>query len=343
MTTIWRPKWSTRERLANDAKCRAHHGVLLNPTTTIARAPLFRPLCRLADLDRSANLTILTCSPTDWDLLVELAPSRITRLDTFARFFQGEVNQTKAARAGFLRPAGQGQLVTRGASICLYQVRGASQGEDLYLDVESFTGSGGPDTKIHHSRHERVILQESSPQNNFRRIIAARLPSGEFCNHTVNYTTTRHSTIDLSLILAVLNSSLAEWHFRLGSTNAHVSQYQLDTLPCPRFGTGDRKLKPDMIASIMDELRSGAYDRAEKALVELAVEGASATIEGAIIELVAFIEQRERTRGTISRTERSRLEPEAAQAQELIDKAILAMVGLEGRYDKLRQRLAVML
>ncbi len=105
------------------------------------------------------NLTILTCSPSDWDLLMELDPTRIARLDAFARFFQGEVNQTNAGRSGFLRPRGQGRLVTRGACICLYQVRDASQGEDLYLDVESFTAGAGLDTKSRHSRHERVVLQ----------------------------------------------------------------------------------------------------------------------------------------------------------------------------------------
>ena len=164
----------------------------------------------------------------------------IARLGDFVTFFQGEINQTVATSRGFLTDSEHGPLVTRGASISLYQLREASQGEDIYLDVDTFLAAMGKDTKAFHHRLERVGLQESSPQNNFRRIIACRIPSGQFCNHTINYTTEKHCTIDLALLLFVLNSSFADWYFRLGSTNAHVSHYQLTNIPCPRFGE-----KPD--------------------------------------------------------------------------------------------------
>ena len=55
----------------------------------------------------------------------------------------------------------------------------ASQGEDLYLNVEQFVAGKGADTKAFHHRHRRIGLQESSPQNNFRRIIAIEAARGE--------------------------------------------------------------------------------------------------------------------------------------------------------------------
>ncbi len=140
----------------------------------------------------------------------------------------------------------------------------------------------------------------------------------------------------------MLNGSLAEWYFRLGSTNAHVSQYQLDTLPCPRFGHGDRTPDLDRVASILTSLEARAYDRVESAVVELSAQGVGATIERVLLGLVTFIEERERTRGSISRAARSRLEPDANLAQVILDKAVLAMVGLGGRYEQIRQRLAAM-
>ena len=182
------------------------------------------------------NLTIVSCSQEDWDLMAALPRERIARLRDYVEFFQGEVNQTVAAAKGFLAAPGRGDLVARGANISLYQLREASQGEDIFLDVRAFLSRRNKNSKAYHHRFERVGVQESSPQNNFRRIIACRIPSGRFCNHKVNYTTDAHARVPLELVLFVLNSGFADWYFRLGSTNAAVSHYQLRNIPCPRFG-----------------------------------------------------------------------------------------------------------
>lgn len=196
-------------------------------TLTTQAIPLYDP----------NNFTIVSCDQTDWDLATRIMQTgRMGRLGEWAEFFQGEVNETnERAKGNLTKDATRGKLVTRGASICLYVVRPASQGSDLLLNVESFLRSKAAETKAYHHRHRRIGLQESSPQNNFRRIIAALVPAGEFCNHTVNYCIEPSCTADLRLILALLNSTLSDWYFRLGSTNAHVSHYQLYNLPCPRF------------------------------------------------------------------------------------------------------------
>jgi hypothetical protein len=121
------------------------------------------------------NLTIVSCSQADWDVVTSLTEQPIARLGEFATFFQGEVNQTIATARGFLTDQKHGPLVTRGANICLYQLRGASQGEDIYLNVGAFLRGKSETTKAFHHRLERVGLQESSPQNNFRRIISCSL------------------------------------------------------------------------------------------------------------------------------------------------------------------------
>ena len=179
------------------------------------------------------NLTIVSCTQEDWDLMASLPDERIARLRDYVTFFQGEVNQTVVTAKGFLTEPQRGHLVTRGANISLYQLREASQGQNIYLDVDAFLNGRGEETKAFHYRFERVGLQESSPQNNFRRIIACRIPQGCFCNHKINYTTEKHSQVPLEFLLFVLNSTFADWYFRLGSTNAAVSHYQL--LRRPQF------------------------------------------------------------------------------------------------------------
>jgi hypothetical protein len=157
-----------------------------------------------------SNLTVVSCSQEDWDLAVKIIGSgRMGRLRDFAEFFQGEVNETIQRAKGTLLARGEGgKVVTRGACICLYVPRLASQGEDLFLDVEAFLAGKGQHTKAYHHRHRRIGLQESSAQNNFRRIIAALLPAGEFCNHKVNYLPEHSSRLPLELPLGVMNSSM---------------------------------------------------------------------------------------------------------------------------------------
>ena len=73
------------------------------------------------------------------------------------------------------------------ANITLYAVRDASQGEPFFLNVERFLKEKRETTKAYHFRHRRVGFQRSSPQNNFRRIIAAPIDRGQFCFDTVSY------------------------------------------------------------------------------------------------------------------------------------------------------------
>ncbi len=291
------------------------------------------------------NLTIVSCSQEDWDVVTSLAEQPIARFGDFAEFYQGEVNQTIATAKGFLTDQKHGPLITRGANICLYQLREASQGEDIYLDVDAFLKGKGESTKAFHHRIERVGLQESSPQNNFRRIIACRIPKGNFCNHTINYTTKDDCEIDLALVLFALNSSFADWYFRLGSTNAHVSHYQLTNLPSPRFGSVPGETDKECCKKIDDLIEARNFQLIEKKCLSLATsKGCNSTLEHIIVRLVKFIENEEHRRGKIARTERSHLADDAESCQILLDKLMLVLLGVgEGKHTYIRRRLKEML
>ncbi len=299
-----------------------------------------------------SNRGIVSCSQADWDLAVRIMGSgRMARLGQFCEFFQGEVNETIQRRAGNLLDRAVrglergGRLVTRGAAVCLYLIREASQGEDLHLDVSRFLQDAAPDTKAFHHRHPRVVLQESSPQNNFRRIIAAPLDVDEFCNHTINYCPAHKATISLQLILAILNSKLADWYFRLGSTNAHVSHYQIYNLPCPVFA-GARSEADDYLRDVaVAAIETGKFDAAFDLLTPaLASPPFPLAVQDVLVELVRRIIAIERARGEIARTERSALAPAAQPLQDLIDRLLYALAGLDPAESAgLEARLAAML
>lgn len=294
------------------------------------------------------NLSIVSCSQADWDLAARIMQSgRMTRLRDHAEFFQGEVNETnERAKGSLLAPPGKaGTLVTRGACICLYVSRPASQGTDLFLNVGRFLKGKGADTKAFHHKHRRIGLQESCPQNNFRRVIASLIPSGEFCNHKINYLPEHTCKLPLEFVLALLNSKLADWYFRLGSTNAAVSHYQLYNLPCPVFAmeltADDRKA----LAGAMKAVESGdmtlAFERVRLGLDEPPF---STAVRDLMVDVVQRIIAVERDRKMASRSARSALAPEAQPCQDLLDRLIYAMAGLtDDEARGLEERLARML
>lgn len=270
----------------------------------------------------------------------------MTRLKEFTEFFQGEVNETnERAKGNLTLNPDDGKLVTRGASVCLYILRDASQGEDLFLRVEKFLNGKGEDTKAFHHRHRRIALQESSPQNNFRRIITAFVPVGEFCNHTINYCPEHKCTTDLRFVLALLNTKLADWYFRLGSTNAHVSHYQIYNLPCPVFSDTLEADDEVIQEKALDALASGDMEKVF-ALLQPALNDApfSPAVRTVIIEAANRIIDIEERRGEISRAARSTLTPAAKPYQDLIDRIFYAMAGLSASEAAgLEERLAQML
>ena len=291
------------------------------------------------------NLTIVSCTQDDWDLMASLPSERVARLRDYVTFFQGEVNQTIANAKGFLTKPDRGHLVTRGANISLYQLREASQGQDIYLDVNAFLEGRGEESKAFHYRLERVGLQESSAQNNFRRIISCRIPQNQFCNHKINYTTERHAQVPLELILFVLNSSFADWYFRLGSTNAAVNHYQLLNIPCPSFSVKSKPADQTVLDFLDEQLEALDFLKVEHLTLQLADKNdCTSTLEGAVARLVRFIETEEARRGPIARSDRSALSASSEACQAILDKLLLGWLGLSSTSQKfIKARLEQML
>jgi hypothetical protein len=294
-----------------------------------------------------SNLTIVSCSQEDWDLAV-----RITRSDRMQRFsdictsFQGEVNETTDRQKGVIsvKPS-DGVLILRGANVCLYVIREASQGEPLYLRVSKYLAGKASGSKAYHANARRVGFQRSSPQNNFRRLVACMLAGGTHCFDTISYIPESESKIPLEVVLGLLNTKLLDWYFRLGSTNSKVNEYQFNNLLCPRFaehGTAsDRRLCDKAVVAIEASNFKEAFEVLRPAL---ATPPFGVAVRDTIAELVQRIIAAEQRRGEIARSERSVLSAEAQPYQDLIDRLLYAMAGLSDEEARgLEERLARML
>ena len=170
--------------------------------------------------------------------------TRIREIDSFnkaikwhqvARCYLGELMSNRA-NAHLFSDRQVGPEVLRGANINRYILLDEpKQGDPLYLREAEFLRSHQQDARITHHEHEKVGFQQSSPIDNWRRIIASHIPAGHYCKETVQYFTQQDCSYDLYTILALFNTDLIEWRFSLTSTNNHVNKYEVDMLPIPKF------------------------------------------------------------------------------------------------------------
>jgi hypothetical protein len=308
-------------------------------TLTTESIPLYDP----------SNFTIVSCDQADWDLATRIMQSgRMRRLGDFAVAFQGEVNETNDRKAGRISyDPRSGPEVIRGAHVCLYALREASQGKPVFLVRDQFLDrrSSAQDLKAFHHLHARAGFQRKSPQNNFRRLVAAMIERGTFLLESVSYIPEHRSELNLGFVLGLLNCKLSDWYFRLGSTNAMVGEYQVNNLPCPHFASRHRKGEAKIQRSAEAALARGRFDDAFRVLQPLLVRAPfSPALQHVIIAAVQRITALETDRGSIARVERSALDPAAQPYQDLIDRLFFAMAGLTNdEVEGLEERYAKML
>ena len=276
-------------------------------------------------LFNKTNLTIVACSRRDWEIgTAILSNKEMMRLGQYVKFFQGEINETNEKAKATINTEGLGQRLVRGANVTLFAVREASQGRDLYLTVDKFLQDKSSNSKAYHHKLRRVVYQGNAPQNNFRRIIAAPVDPGKFCAYTVNYCTESSSDLPVDLVLALLNSKILEWWFRLGSSNAHANEYQMNGLPVPHVSDDP------CVVEWLAPFQLGDWTTVqEKLLLVCETPGnMPGSVSKAIGKMSRRIQDIEARRTLASRAERSNLSPESQPIQDVIDEVLFRCYGL---------------
>lgn len=272
------------------------------------------------------NRAIPSCVQDDWDIIHKIIRNEnIKRLKDYIRAWQGEVNETTDGRMGYIsKNSSAGPQILRGSTICQYVLREPSQGEAIFLRKNKYLKGRKRSARIAHQKERRVGWQESSPQNNFRRIIAAPIPPSNFCNHKINYIPESDSKLNLDLILAILNSKLSEWYFRIGSSNAAVSHYQIYKLPAPTICESPRPERWDVL------LRNREWEECKTWLIDNLNEIGVLPLFAAesLAAMSVHIQEIEKAREIGARSERSQLTKEAQAVQEIIDSILFNCFGL---------------
>lgn len=179
------------------------------------------------------NYTIPIVDESSWQLARKLIQNpNLCPIGTVATPMSGEVVFNQTFRP-YLSENPEHALVLRGGHVQRYElIDDPKQGTPVYIDKQRWLAASGSETAAYAHLQPRVVYQESAALDNWRRIIAALLPAGNVCGHKICYFV--DVRYDLLAFLALFNSRLVEWRFRLVSTTNSLSAYQITPIPIPK-------------------------------------------------------------------------------------------------------------
>ncbi len=150
-------------------------------------------------------------------------------LSSLAHCYTGEIDITLGKK--YITDNPNDSILIKGAIIDCYLIRKKmSQGEIKYLNSKLYLKENHGVKSLHH-RMKRIVMQGITGINERIRLKMMIIDQGIFCANSVNYLIFKNRNVILKYYLALLNSSLLNYIFKLNSTNSNVNGYEIDNLP----------------------------------------------------------------------------------------------------------------
>ncbi len=152
------------------------------------------------------------------------------RIKDLGKCFEGEINLTFHKEYLRSNKSGNAKMI-KGAAVQRYLIKETmSQGEVQFLDSAAFL-STHKSAKTQHHQVKRIVMQGMTGVNEKTRLKMSILDEIAFCGNSVNYILVNADGVQYEYLLAILNSKLLNWFFKLFSTNSNVNGYEVDALP----------------------------------------------------------------------------------------------------------------
>ena len=166
------------------------------------------------------------------ELLKKFYSNKSKIKDTY-KCYQGELNISSHKK--FFTNKYNDYLLLKGAQIQKYYTTlNPSQGTLEYVRYADYIRNVNSPKSKHHN-FERIVMQGITGVNEKNRLKVAVSNEKEFCGHSTNYIVLKEEFTDHKFILlALLNSALYNWAFKITSTNSNVNSYEIESLPFPK-------------------------------------------------------------------------------------------------------------
>jgi Alw26I/Eco31I/Esp3I family type II restriction m6 adenine DNA methyltransferase len=236
----------------------------------------------LSTLDPN-TMPIPVCDQPAWELAQKLHKSNtVSRLDSIdgISIKRGEINQTIYRK--FITSDPSHARLLKGVEIAPYQIKSKlSQGEVEWFNVKKYEKSHVVPKQV---SVRRIAVQRITGVDERLRIVATMAgPSWFFADSTNSIVVSENCIYAPEYVLALLNSKLFQWRFKITSTNNNVGTNELSGLPVLRIQLNDEANAESyeiIVSSVKAALRSAA--KQERAISERASDAAESAVSDSL-------------------------------------------------------------
>lgn len=141
-------------------------------------------------------------------------------------------------------------LLLRGRNISYYELKHIND-EPLFVNPSFVQNSSKKDF----IDKPRLVCQQVVNINKERRLSFALVEPNIILGNSCNFIslTEEHEIISLYYLLGLFNSSLLNWFFKIGSSNNHVNNYEIDDFPIPTSPKNEIKMIDELVKNILTE------------------------------------------------------------------------------------------
>jgi Alw26I/Eco31I/Esp3I family type II restriction m6 adenine DNA methyltransferase len=183
---------------------------------------------------------------------------------------RGELDLTQYKQ--FIKSSSTDTKLIRGNHVARYKLQWQSDRKEAFVLRNDFIKALGGSEKIKHLKMNRIVGQQVSNMAQKWRLKFAPIVPGTVVANSCNYLTTYEKESSLMYLLALMNSHLLNWRFKLTSTNNHVNNIDLEQLPIISPSSNESKTREMILrlsnnAKILSKKWDMDLDRQNNALV----------------------------------------------------------------------------
>lgn len=268
--------------------------------------PLAMNLTQIKDLQRttpavismdwvkdSSGFRIPKVTETGWKILKKIHVNPKLSDIPWILNLRGEVDLTLYKDC--LSTKDTGYPLVRGIDISRYVLKRGCRNKESFIHKEKFLDMLGNSIKAKHIEDRRIAGQQISNMMQRWRLKFCMVEAGTFLGNSCNYIYIKEEQNNREslylYLLALLNSTLLNWRFKLTSTNNHVSNTELGMLPIKLIDTSnalERRIFNLIVERVKNIVENGISD------FDAQIEAAVFFLYGLTVDEVKFVLDSER-------------------------------------------------
>ncbi|ODJ51997.1 hypothetical protein BFR38_03170 [Brochothrix thermosphacta] len=191
-------------------------------------------LVDIKDVKNNINSSIIALSRKDKLLLQKMnAFPKISEYE-YINNFRGELDIT--VNKNSIVSKSQYKLI-RGRNLTLFNLKNLESTDYVCPEFVSKC------SKNRYINLERIACPQISNMNAKKRLFFSYIPSGFVLGNSCNFIQVlkNEEGMDIFFLLALLNSELYDWYFKMFSSNNHINNYEIDNFPIPNVSMENKQ------------------------------------------------------------------------------------------------------